>query len=108
MPEFLQRSLRGCFLGGDTSRVRHRAARPPPFVAPAFARWPVLGGFGPPAFFAAVDILIIAAMMFGARRNRRLHPAFVTGLALVVAVQAGRLALAGTALWMDFARWAIS
>jgi hypothetical protein len=73
-------------------------------LAPAFARWPVVGDFGPPAFFAAVDLLIIGAMMYDARRNRRVHPAFVTGLALVVLVQVGRLALAGTPLWMDFAR----
>lgn len=77
-------------------------------LAPAFARWPVIGDMGPPAFFAAVDLLIIAALVYDARRNRRVHPAFVTGLAVVVVFQVGRLALAGTALWMDFARWAVS
>lgn len=77
-------------------------------LTPAFARWPVIGDFGPPAFFAAVDLLIIAAMLYDARRNRRVHPAFVAGLVLVVGAQVGRLALAGTALWMDFARWVIA
>jgi hypothetical protein len=76
-------------------------------LTPAFARWPVIGDFGPPAFFAAVDILIIAAMLYDARRNRRVHPAFITGLVVVVVGQVGRLALAGTALWMGFARWMV-
>ena len=77
-------------------------------LTPAFARWPVIGSGGPLAFFAAVDILIIAAMLFDARRIRRVHPAFSTGLAVVVVSQVGRLALAGTALWMGFARWLIA
>ena len=73
-------------------------------LVPAFARWPVLGAGGPPAFFGMADLVIIACMFYDRRKNGRFHPAFFAGLALVVASQVGRLALAGTSLWIDFAK----
>lgn len=77
-------------------------------LTPAFARWPVIGDLGPPGFFAATDLAIVGCMAYDWRRNGRVHPAFVVGLVTVIVGQIGRLALAGTALWMDFARWAIA
>jgi hypothetical protein len=77
-------------------------------LTPAFARWPVIGAGGPPAFFAVVDLLIVAAMIYDKRKNGRLHPAFIVGLAFVVVMQVGRLAISQTALWMAFARWMIA
>lgn len=77
-------------------------------LTPAFARWPLIATGGPPAFFGMTDLLVIGCMAYDWRRNGRVHPAFLSALALVVVIQVGRLALAGTALWMDFARWAIA
>ncbi len=79
-------------------------------LAPAMARLPfefVKSG-GPPAFFAMVDLVIIAFIAFDTVRNRRLHPAFMAGLAFIVFVQVGRLAISGTAAWMSFAKWLVA
>lgn len=73
-------------------------------LTPAFARWPVIAGAGPLAFFGLTDLVVIACMIYDKRRNGRLHPAFIAGLAVVMASQAGRLALARTPAWMDFAK----
>ena len=77
-------------------------------LAPAFARWPVIGGFGPPAIFGAADLLIVACMLHDRRTNGRIHRAFIVGLAVVVVGQIGRLAISMTPQWMTFARWATS
>ena len=76
-------------------------------VVPAFARWPLIGAGGPPVFFGMADLIIIACMVYDRRKNGRFHPALVSGLAIVMVSQVGRLALAGTAFWMDFARWVV-
>ena len=74
-------------------------------LAPALARLPVIGDGGPPAFFAAIDLLILGCAAFDWSKNRRVHPAYVVGLAVVVVGQFGRLALSQTAAWMEVARW---
>lgn len=73
-------------------------------LTPALGRWPIVGDGGPLAFFGLGDLIIIGCMVYDKRRNGRVHPAFKAGLAFVVVTQVGRLALAGTSLWMDFAR----
>jgi hypothetical protein len=74
-------------------------------LTPAMARIPVLRDGGPLAFFAAVDLLIIAFMAFDWMKNRRVHPAYIAGLATLVVSQIGRLALTRTEAWMSFAKW---
>ncbi len=62
----------------------------------------------PPLFFALTDLVILACAIYDWRRNGRFHPAFAAGIAVVVFVQAGRLALAQTNAWTGFARWLIA
>jgi hypothetical protein len=79
-------------------------------LTPAMARLPfefVQAG-GPLAFFALTDLVIIACIAFDTVKNRRVHPAFIAGLAIVIVGQIGRLALSQTPAWMTFARWLIS
>jgi F0F1-type ATP synthase assembly protein I len=78
-------------------------------LAPAFARFPTdaIGLSGPPVFFALTDLFILACIAYDWFKNRRLHPAFVGGLAFIVVVQIGRLVLSQTAAWDRFATWLI-
>ena len=60
---------------------------------------------GLPAFFAATDLLVLGFIAADTIRNRRFHPAYAWGLALLIASQAARFAIAGTPQWAAFARW---
>ena len=76
-------------------------------LTPAMARLPfefVRTG-GPPAFFALTDLIIVGCIVFDTVKNRRLHSAFMAGLAVVIVGQLGRVVLAQTSAWMAFARW---
>ena len=77
-------------------------------LTPAFARFPLIRDAGPLAFFGLVDLIIIACMVYDRRRNGRVHPAFKVGLPFVVVAQFGRLPLAMSSAWMDFARSVVS
>jgi hypothetical protein len=78
-------------------------------LTPAVARLPFafLRAGGPPAFFAVTDLIILGCIAFDTVKNRRLHPAFIAGLAFVVVGQLGRLALSQTGAWMSFAKWLV-
>ena len=78
-------------------------------LAPAFGRFPTdaLGLSGPPVFFALTDLVVLACIAYDTAKNRRLHPAFVTGFIFIVFVQFGRLVLSQTAVWTRFATWLI-
>jgi hypothetical protein len=75
----------------------------------AIARIPIdfLEAGGLPAFFGATDLLILGCVAFDTVKNRRLHPAFIAGVLLIVASQAARFLLAGTPQWISFARWLV-
>ena len=75
----------------------------------AIARIPVdaLQSGGLPAFFGATDLVILACIAFDTVKNRRLHPAFAAGLALVIASQVARFLVAGTPQWQRFAGWLV-
>lgn len=79
-------------------------------LAPAMARLPFefVASGGPPVFFALVDLVIIGFIAIDTIRNRRVHPAFIAGLAFIVFVQVGRLAISGTAAWTGFAKWLVA
>jgi hypothetical protein len=75
----------------------------------AIARIPldVLQAGGLPAFFGATDLLLLAFVAADTIRNRRLHPAFVAGMGVVIGSQAARFLIAGTPQWTEFARWLV-
>ena len=62
---------------------------------------------GLPAFFGATDLLILGCVAFDTVKNRRLHPAFIAGVLLVIGSQAARFLIAGTPQWTSFARWLV-
>lgn len=75
----------------------------------AIARIPLdfLQAGGLPAFFGATDLLILGCVAFDTVKNRRLHPAFIAGVLLVIGSQVARFLIAGTPQWMSFARWLV-
>ena len=79
-------------------------------LTPAMARLPFefVANGGPLVFFALTDLVILACIVFDTVKNRRVHPAFMAGLAFVVVGQLGRLALSQTPQWMMFAKWLVS
>jgi hypothetical protein len=58
--------------------------------------------------FAFTSSLIVIAAVVDTIRNRRLHPAFAWAGALVLLSGPVRFMLAGTSVWMSFARWVTS
>jgi len=77
-------------------------------IAPALARMPAIRDGGPPAFFALIDMAIIGCIAYDWMKNRRLHPAFLVALGVVVAGQVGRVLIMKTPEWMAFAAWLAS
>lgn len=75
----------------------------------AIARIPVdfLQAGGLPAFFAATDVLILAFATVDTVKNRRLHPAMLAGVLVIVGSQVARFLIAGTPQWLSFARWLV-
>ena len=75
----------------------------------AIARIPLsfITAGGLPLFFGLTDLCIIICVAYDTVKNRRLHPAFGWGLLFIVASQALRFMLAGTAAWAQFAAWLV-
>ncbi|HSN21639.1 MAG TPA: hypothetical protein VLS49_13230 [Usitatibacter sp.] len=78
-------------------------------LTPAMARLSLrlLPAGGPPIFFGLADLVILGCIAYDTARNRRLHPAFAWGFAVVILGQFGRLALSQTPQWMAFAKWLV-
>ena len=78
-------------------------------VTAAIARIPLafLEAGGLPAFFGTTDLLILGCVAYDTVKNRRLHPAFIAGVLLVILSQAGRFLIAGTPQWTSFAKWLV-
>jgi uncharacterized membrane protein YozB (DUF420 family) len=76
-------------------------------LAAAIARIPLAGinQGGPLVFFGLTNLVLLACVIYDTAVNRRLHPAFGWGLALIVASQVGRLMVSGTDWWLSFAQW---
>jgi len=76
----------------------------------AIARIPLhfLQAGGLPAFFAVTDLILIGTIAYDTVKNRRLHPAFGWGFAVVIFSQAARFLVAGTPQWLQFATWLTS
>ena len=77
-------------------------------IAPALARLPVIRDGGPPAFFGVIDLAILGCIAYDWVKNRRVHPAFLIALGVVISGQVGRVAIMKTPEWMAFATWLIS
>ncbi len=54
---------------------------------------------------AIVDALLLGVMLHDRRLTGRWHPAYVLGLAFIVAIQVARSAILDTPLWIDFTAW---
>jgi len=76
-------------------------------TAAAFARWPVIGDWGPPGFFAASDLFLVALAVWDFRTRGRLHPVTLLAGGAVIVSQPLQLMISGTAAWTGFARWAV-
>lgn len=78
-------------------------------LTPAIGRIPlgVIQHGGPPVFFGLALMIILACIVADTVRNRRLHPAFAWGGALIVAMLPLRLFIASTAAWTQFASWLV-
>lgn len=66
---------------------------------------PILQKGGIVAAFSLTCLGVIICVLIDTVHNRRLHPAFLWGGLLVLLSWPARLALSGTAVWMQFARW---
>jgi len=71
----------------------------------AIARLPLPGGL--PAFFGLTDLIIIGFVATDTIMQRRLHPAFAIGVAIVIGSQVARVLIAGTQEWLRFAGWLV-
>lgn len=75
-------------------------------LAAAIARWPVISGFGPLAFFGITDLFVVALAVWDFRSRGRLHPVTLYGGLIFILSQPLRLMISGTAGWQSFAEWA--
>lgn len=71
----------------------------------AIARVEPLQGGGLPAFFGAMDLIVLGFVAWDVLRMRRLHPAFLAGFLVILVSQVVRFAGAGTPEWLRFAAW---
>jgi hypothetical protein len=79
-------------------------------LTPGIARIPlaVIQQGGPPVFFGLGLLVVLACVAIDTVRYRRLHPAFLWGSALILAMLPLRLLVAQSAAWAQFARWLVS
>ena len=77
------------------------------FVPPALARIqiPSLQALGPLWFFGLPTILALIVLIVDSKRNRKVNKVFLTGVLLLIVSYVARLALMGTATWIQFAAW---
>jgi hypothetical protein len=74
----------------------------------AIARVQFLQAGGLPLFFGITDLIIIGFVLTDTVGKRRLHPAFLVSLVVVIGSQVARFLIAGTPAWQEFARWLTS
>jgi hypothetical protein len=80
------------------------------FVPPAIARIPIaaLQSLGPLWFFGFPTVLMLVCLAIDWRRRGQVNTVFLAGSLLLIASYPVRLALMGTAGWMQFAVWLTS
>lgn len=79
-------------------------------LAPGIARIPLdfITQGGLPVFFGLVVFAVVICVVVDTVKNRRLHPAFGWGGAIVVVSVPLRLMLAGSEVWTRFATWLVA
>jgi uncharacterized membrane protein YozB (DUF420 family) len=75
-------------------------------ITAAIARWPVVEGLGPLAFFGLTDLFIVALVIWDLRTRGKLHPVTLWGGLIMIISQPLRIIVSGTAAWLAFAQWA--
>ncbi len=66
--------------------------------------WAVDPAVTPPVFFATTDVFLVALGVYDVVSRGRVHWATVLGGVVVVGSQVGSVVLAGSGVWMGFAR----
>lgn len=74
-------------------------------VTAAVSRLPVVEDWGPVGFFGAIDLFVVALVIYDRATLQRLHPATLWGGLLFVLSQPLRLIVGGSAPWIAFATW---
>jgi hypothetical protein len=79
-------------------------------LTPAISRIPldVIQAGGILLYLGLTDLLVLGCVAFDTVKNRRLHPASGWAAGLIIASQPLRLLLAGTSVWMQFAKWLVA
>lgn len=73
----------------------------------AIARMPGMFDAGPPAFFAAADLFIVAGVVYDYAARGRVHPIWIYGGLAIVVSQVLRLVLSSTEMWASFVRYLV-
>lgn len=68
--------------------------------------WLIDPTVSPPVFFGATDLFIVALAAYDLMSRGRVHAATLSGGLLVIVSQGASLLLAGSNVWLAFARWA--
>lgn len=74
-------------------------------VTAAVSRLPVISSLGPIGFFGVTDLFLIALAAYDVVTLKRVHPATLWGGLFFIASQPLRLAIGGSAAWLEFAGW---
>ena len=77
-------------------------------VVAAFGRWPGLSSLGPPGFFGAAFLFIVAGGIYDYVTRRRVHRAYLWGGAVFLVSVPLRLLISTTGAWRSFAEWLTS
>jgi hypothetical protein len=67
--------------------------------------WLIDPAVSPPVFYAATDLFIVALGVYDLISRGRIHAATLWGGLLIIIAQPASLLLAGSQMWMTFARW---
>jgi len=75
----------------------------------AIARIPLkfMATGGALAFFGVTDLFLITFVLFDTIKHRKLHPAFLWGTIVFIALQPLRMMLSGTSTWTHVATWLV-
>jgi hypothetical protein len=79
-------------------------------LTPGIGRLPIalIQQGGPPVFFGLALAVVLLCIAIDSAMNRRLHPAFFWGGALILAMLPLRLLVATSEWWHELARWLVS
>lgn len=76
-------------------------------ITAAIARLPGMLPLGPPAFFGASFLFVVAGIVYDRVSRGRIHRVYKIGAPIIALSVPLRLAVSGTAAWQSFARWLV-